>query len=553
VELFDKLLARYKYGCPEVEVETLLTKYLIQIGDLVTITNSDYIDYGKDGITSSDKWEVVGKETDVFASPPKIKWRLAYAGTNAITRTGRAPFSDYTLDSGKIEEAGSPSITQAWVESGLNVTIDAGLVGDLQPGVTTNGTGWRTKIAEAVAKTYTASKDTYVFVDIVNGGIAYHEVANGAAAPSLPDHMVLVSKVITDGAAITSVDTDVQNTKRKLKDAIVIPSSLDGEARTQHGTYLEAFDVYPHHWEHVNDDAVKSITATGQTGGNAVSADGYLWLVDDTLIPFDDSKLYRMRARVRMTERDDGPDADDEWFYAGVVGVAADKTTLVNSAGADTHSNQHYICASAAHVFTDAGGLDTWHEYTGWFKGWDAAGDTSPSTDPTDPQVLHEDVRYMRPMFVCNYFEGTGTMEVDYLSIEVMDEDAIDRVYNSIKDSASSYQINTDKVVTDSILALNVTEAKVANLAITEGKIGALAVTEGKIGALAVTESKIRALAVTSGKIGAKAVITAKIDDEAVEAGQVADNAIAVTHWDREIELASSINPNATLTTFTRG
>jgi hypothetical protein len=57
-------------------------------------------------------------------------------------------------------------------------------------------------------KTYTASKDTYV--DVTGNSdttltIQYNEVANGAAAPALSAGYIRVAKVVTSGAAITSV------------------------------------------------------------------------------------------------------------------------------------------------------------------------------------------------------------------------------------------------------------------------------------------------------------------------------------------------------------
>lgn len=56
----------------------------------------------------------------------------------------------------------------------------------------------------ATAKTYTASKDTYV--DLSNAGVlTYAEVANGAAAPAVTSNSLRLQKVVTNGTAVTSV------------------------------------------------------------------------------------------------------------------------------------------------------------------------------------------------------------------------------------------------------------------------------------------------------------------------------------------------------------
>lgn len=56
----------------------------------------------------------------------------------------------------------------------------------------------------STAHTYTASKDTYTYIN-AGGFFDYVEVANGAAAPSTPANDLLLAKVVTSGTAVTSV------------------------------------------------------------------------------------------------------------------------------------------------------------------------------------------------------------------------------------------------------------------------------------------------------------------------------------------------------------
>ena len=63
--------------------------------------------------------------------------------------------------------------------------------------------GVRIELA-AQAHTYTASKDTYVYIN-AGGFYDFVEVANGAAAPATPANDLLLAKVVTSGTAITSV------------------------------------------------------------------------------------------------------------------------------------------------------------------------------------------------------------------------------------------------------------------------------------------------------------------------------------------------------------
>lgn len=60
----------------------------------------------------------------------------------------------------------------------------------------------------ATAHTYTASKDTYVYIN-AGGFFDYEEVANGASAPSTPANCLLLFKAVTSGSAVTTV-TDMR-------------------------------------------------------------------------------------------------------------------------------------------------------------------------------------------------------------------------------------------------------------------------------------------------------------------------------------------------------
>lgn len=90
-----------------------------------------------------------------------------------------------------------------YVSSGLIWSLSSGLVGTMTSGIAYIG-GKRLVVSAIATRTYTASKDTYVSLDNT-GTFTYSEVANNAASPSLPANSVWVAKVVTSGAAITSV------------------------------------------------------------------------------------------------------------------------------------------------------------------------------------------------------------------------------------------------------------------------------------------------------------------------------------------------------------
>jgi hypothetical protein len=113
-----------------------------------------------------------------------------------------------------------------------------------------------------------------------------------------------------------------------------------------------------------------------------------------------------VKARLRRT-------AGSGTAYVGLIGVDADGSTYVNSVGSATPtSSQHYVAAAGVSP------ASSWTEYTGYVRGVDTTGTTTAKPDPSAPGVMHEDVRYIRPLVIVNYSAAAGTTEVDFFSIE---------------------------------------------------------------------------------------------------------------------------------------
>lgn len=152
----------------------------------------------------------------------------------------------------------------------------------------------------------------------------------------------------------------------------------------------------------------------GENGGRVLRFEGYGWIVSNRNIPYDTNALYLMTVRARMVTAPTDPSRAR--FYAGVEGVAADGTTRINRAGADSSSSQHYFTASAF----DFGGvsLGTWQTFRGYVSGISGTPSPFPANDITDPAEMFTGVRFIRPLVILNYNNGDGVMEVDYIKLE---------------------------------------------------------------------------------------------------------------------------------------
>ena len=220
----------------------------------------------------------------------------------------------------------------------------------------------------------------------------------------------------------------------------------------------------------------------------------------DILIPFDPNVLYRVSFTVRQTVA--GSDTANQRIYAGVAGVAADGTTLVNITGAAAANSQHYVAAAAVNLTAGAG----FQRFTGYLKGYAAGnGTVVAAPSPTAPGALHANARYITPVFYANYSGGTGTAEVDMFTVEVLETGAVQTV--NIADGAiSTPKLVAGAVQTATIAAGAVNADKIASGAVTTAKLDALAVTSDKIAANAITADKILAGSITATALSATAI-----------------------------------------------
>ena len=89
------------------------------------------------------------------------------------------------------------------VASGLVWSTLTGLNGTMSSGVA-YVSGKRLVVASVATYAFTASRDTYVYVDNT-GAIQYSPQTNGAAQPATPANNQLIAKVVTNGSTITGI------------------------------------------------------------------------------------------------------------------------------------------------------------------------------------------------------------------------------------------------------------------------------------------------------------------------------------------------------------
>jgi hypothetical protein len=265
----------------------------------------------------------------------------------------------------------------------------------------------------------------------------------------------------TAGDRVDSVLTTLSSELQSLKSADTasvagVPAASVGST----GIFFQTFETPVVTWTKRTDSGVVTYPANGQAGGKAFrSAGGESFYEFPENIPFNDDRLYRIRARFRMVTAPGNPAKD--LVSVGVQGFAADGTTLVDRNGTTTATDFHPYAAASV----DMGGLtlNTWYTYTGYFQGWGTASAT-PSTDADAPRAMHSNVRYIRPCFRLNHDAGDGTMEIDYVSLEVLTEGSESN--QTLKDvvNLGTGKVATNKVVEGSITAGSISTGKLQTL-----------------------------------------------------------------------------------------
>lgn len=244
---------RFHDGAPIVEVLTTLAKYAVQVGDLVTLTTGQYLAFGRDGLDTTFKWEIIGKEVDPHGGMPAIRWALMRAADSGAPAQSNSHtvFADRVV-AVSVGEAQLSALTggkSAYnhvlsgltaTQSGLNVTIAAGQAA---------GVGAQNGLDVAKTIAVANNSDTYLYWDLAAGELLAYNVATGAAEPTNLPHWIPLALAEASGGVVTL--TDIRPTKalegqriypltvdtaELAADAVTAPKILDGEVAYQHLT-----------------------------------------------------------------------------------------------------------------------------------------------------------------------------------------------------------------------------------------------------------------------------------------------------------------------------
>jgi phage minor structural protein len=269
--------------------------------------------------------------------------------------------------------------------------------------------------AEASAKSYADTKKQEA-IDSANTYAEEQAEAERLIAEAYADGIVSDE----EQARINDVNAKLQASKtyadQKKQEAIEAAEGLADEAEQNAKDYtkpvmkevfdpgfLEGKDFWARSYvgEVVTSTSFGTIIPSSESieGGNVWAFQGGMSIYSKNAIPINVNRTYRVSFRVRQT-------VDSTTgimpVYAGVVTLDENFVNITGGAGA------HRYCAVTG---TSINAEDGWQTFTGLIKG---VGDLHDNFRPG--------TRYVRPMFIVNYANNDGEVEVDFLNFEDVTE-----------------------------------------------------------------------------------------------------------------------------------
>lgn len=335
------VLDRFSNTAPKVRISTSLEFSYLELGDLVSLDNDIFLspELSLDGLDSSVKFEIIGKEITALGDSVGVVLDLIYA-----TKTSAPSTSLASELAGKYETMMPNSILQAIevglssnsVVHGLTMTTGSGLTGTVVAGAASGGAGMFRTTPASLDFVATASKDNYVGINLYTGQPIVTAVTTDAAEPALLSGEVRLGKAVAGASSISSV-VDLRRIGHVSVDQI------DKEAITpSRGLIWNAgFGIYPNNgtappgWEltagTAGTDIIKSTTVDSGRHSLKTMGTGTAITIYSEKIPVDKNRPYRCSAMCQQSGAE-GITVTVYWWDVNRAASSVSYKTVVHNA-----------------------------------------------------------------------------------------------------------------------------------------------------------------------------------------------------------------------------
>jgi len=192
----------------------------------------------------------------------------------------------------------------------------------------------------------------------------------------------------------------------------------------------------------------------GRFGNN--SGNDQLWLISKEMFEYETGKYYMMKVKVRRP-------LGSANFVAGILGYAADRSTIVDRNGGTNYALGCWHCASGPDLssYTSA-----WLTKTGYSSGWANPASYAEAPNVGSPGTLYDNgagtkAVNFKPVLIFNSSAAAGVMDLDFVGIYEVDSSGNileELLYQDFTESAqlwewSNYSGNGNRGIYTSISA----------------------------------------------------------------------------------------------------
>jgi hypothetical protein len=216
---------------------------------------------------------------------------------------------------------------------------------------------------------------------------------------------------------------EAKNTTGGLTGFLSFLSGAKGQDAIQAGYFYDDFTEYEDlidfwaSWEfNAGTESALKLYSGGYAivGGQSIiignnSGNDQVWATSKKRLAYDPEDLYQITFKV---VRDSGGGS----CYLGVAGFDANGN-FVNANGDNIFSSQYYVAAQA-----EQPSIGAQTTYIGYFQGIAASGNGGEHQSPEDPATLHQDVKYIAPMFLANYNNNSGIFLIHSIEIKKVND-----------------------------------------------------------------------------------------------------------------------------------
>ncbi len=266
---------------------------------------------------------------------------------------------------------------------------------------------------------------------IVDGSLT----ANMVGANQIIANSANIADAIITSAKIASLEAGKITSGSVLSGSIVVDGRSLGSAV---GTAPTLYDTIMQDWAKVaGAGSFTYVTGVStESGTRALTAVGNtVWAESPNKMPFDPTKLYRIKFRVR---RNGASGTTPGTMYLGLLcfasnpvynaqGVQTAPAVRLSATGADAVSSGHYVVANAV---SQSGVPTGFTDYVGYVKGTSGTIAQGAGTIAA-PKPLYTGTKYIAPLVIFNntVADGTGTaMVLDSVMIETVVEESAELV-----------------------------------------------------------------------------------------------------------------------------